>query len=435
MKRRQFLRGAGLSLALPFLDSLQHRGACFGSQSQAANPPLRSVFIHFPNGVWEADWVPTSTGANFELSKTLSPLESVRSRILVVTGLDQPNSRGGDGHYAKTANFLTGMTVQRTEGRDISAGGISVDQLMASKFGHQTPISSLVLGAEPVRTGLDPTVGYTKAYGSYISWRSPSLPATPIVSPKAAYRSLFGSLKSASPQTTLLLDHVLEDANRIRRRLGRDDRPRMDEYLDSVRAVESKLEFLESEEGQLRKKSGKIIAQEPIDPVSFADRANVLLEIVALAFQSDSTRVSSLMLGSGVSNVNFSFLPGVKGEHHELSHHENRMEKIQQYQKINQWYVEQFRNLIHRLDSIPEGDGTLLDSCLVLFGSGMSDGNRHDPGNLPILLAGGSRANVPLGQHMHFENGTTPLCNLYVSILNAVGIPTTQFGCSTGKIF
>ncbi len=430
MRRRRFLRGTGVCLSLPFLGSLSA-----DSRLESTAAPLRTAFLHFPNGVWEADWVPQSTGPNYELSKTLAPISDIKADVLTVTGLDQPHSRTGDGHYAKTANFLTGMPVHRTEGRDISAGGISVDQLLSKAWQGTTPVPSLTLGADSIRTGVDRSVGYTRIYASCISWESTNRPVTPIISPKAAYRVLFGGLEALPPHSALLLDRVLEDAKRVREKLGRDDRPRMDEYLDSVRAIEAKIDYLESTDKGTERKSGRVVPIEPNNPATFADHAQIMLDLLVSAFQSDTTRVSSLMLGTGFSNVSFSFLPGIHGEHHELSHHENRKEKIEQYQKINQWYVELFVSFVKRLKAIPEGTGTLLDSCLVLFGSGMSDGNRHDPGNLPILLAGGRNASVPLGQHLHFENGTTPLCNLYVSMLNSVGVPTTQFGCSNGKVF
>ena len=437
--RRRFLRGTGVALGLPWLDSLLPR--IKAQSADMVKPPLRAGFIHFPNGMWEQAWVPEQTGRSYQLSPTLEPLADVRNEVLVLTGLDKQHSRIGDGHYSKTANFLTGMPVRKTAGKDINAGGISVDQLIAQSVTGLTPVPSMVLGVFPVMTGVDRSVGYTHAYGSYISWESEMRPVTPEINPQIVYESLFGQSVSVSGQAAKsyrnLLDFVLQDARTLRRKLGRDDQHKMDEYLDSVRAIENRIEF--TTHRQLNEKrplvtQAEIESARPGTPADFREHMSMMMDLLVLAFRTDSTRVCSLMLATGLSNQSFSFLDGVKGEHHQLSHHENNPEKIAQYQKINQWYVEQFAGLLRKLKSVPEGQGTLLDNCMILFGSGMSDGNRHDPDNLPILLGGRAGGTLETGQHIAATDGSVPLCNLYLSMLDRMGVDVERFGDSTSRL-
>lgn len=432
VSRRQFVRGASVALGLPFLASSKLLRA-----SSAATPPLRNAFIYFPNGVWEKDWVPQQTGSEYQLSPSLQPLEPIREKVLVLTGLDKKHSHGGDGHYAKTANFLTGMPVAKTTGKDISSGGISVDQLIAKHCSGLTPIPSLELGTEPVISGIDSNVGYTRLYGSHISWQTPTRPVAKEINPRVVYERLFGQkqTKRAAADSNLL-DYVLEDARRVRKTLGRDDQFKMDEYLDSVRSVEQRIEFAMQEDPrqwQPTLDAAQIAARRPGAPGEFREHIDVMLDLMVLAFQTDSTRVSSMMFANDVSGRNFSFLDGVQGGHHELSHHENNEKKIQQYQRINRWHVEQFTKMIQKMDAIQEGEGTLLDHSMIMFGSSFSDGNRHDPDNLPILLAGGGSTGIQSGRHLAAE-GQVPLCNLYLSMLRRNGIDLESFGDSNAEL-
>ena len=434
--RRAFLRGCGALLGLPWFESLS--GVRAASGVPAAVPPVRSAFIYFPNGVWEKSWVPEGTGRDYVLSPTLQPLADVRDDVLVLTGLDKKNSHGGDGHYAKTANFLTGMPVAKTTGKNISSGGISVDQLMAQHVSKATPLPSLELGTEPVISGIDSNVGYTRLYGSHISWQSPTRPVAREINPRLVYERLFGrrlagqTAKAQSWQN--LLDFVLEDADRLRGRLGRDDQFKLDEYLDSVRAVERRIEFAvqpRATDWQPDPLSAEVQPPAPGIPADFREHIAIMLDLMVLAFRTDATRVASMMFANDVSGRNFSFLDGVSGGHHELSHHEKNEAKIAQYERINRWHVEQFVGLLKKLKEIPEGQGTLLDSCLILFGSSISDGNRHDPDNLPILL-GGRGGGVESGRHVASE-GSMPLCNLYLSLLDRMGVEVERFGDKIGR--
>jgi hypothetical protein len=437
--RRHFLRGAGVALALPWFESLRLSADEKQSGSSVPQPPLRTAFIYFPNGVWEKGWVPSDEGDQYTLSPALEPLADVRQHCTVLTGLDKKHSRGGDGHYAKTANFLTGMPVSKTTGKDISSGGISIDQLIAKRYSGATPLPSLELGTEPVITGIDSNVGYTRLYGSSISWETPSRPVAKEINPQTVYERLFDRRGSGSPQQSQsyqnLLDFVLEDANRVRGHLGRDDQFKMDEYLDSVRSVERRLEFAsKSRDDQWRPTvdPAEIARRRPGVPADFQEHIAVMLDLMVLAFQTDSTRVSSFMFANDVSGRNFSFLDGVKGSHHELSHHENNQEKIDQYQLINRWHVAQFANMLRKMSQIQEGEGTLLDHSVIVFGSSMSDGNRHDPDNLPILVGGHASGKLSAGRHLAYKD--VPLCNLYHSLLDFHGIEVESFGDSTGLL-
>jgi hypothetical protein len=448
--RRTFLRGAGATLALPMLDAMTPvralAGAVPGGSGEAAGPPVRMAFMYFPNGAWPEAWVPKTGGADYQTPFSLTPLEPVKDQVLVLSGLDKAASHEGDGHYAKTANFLTGAHVNKTTGKDISAGGISVDQLAALRVGDQTPLPSLELGIDPVVSGTDNNVGYTRLYASYISWRGPNLPVAREINPRSVYDRLFGpkdaagrpvSDGSAADDTASLLDMALEDANTLRGRVGRDDLAKVDEYLEAVRSVEKRVQFT-AQQGRHRWQPTT-----PPDPMApppeqqpheYAQHVRLMLDLMVLAFWTDSTRVASFMFANDVSGRNFSrMIPGVSGGHHQISHHKKDKDTIEQYKKINRWHVEQFARMLQKMSSIKEGERTLLDNSMLLFGSSMSDGNKHDPANLPLVLAGRGGGAISTGRHLASPGGT-PLCNLYLSMLDRAGVQVPRFGDSTGPL-
>jgi hypothetical protein len=393
----------------------------------------------------------------------LTPHEPIRNSVALLTGLDKPFSRSGDGHYAKTANFLTGLHVHKTTGQDLNSGGISVDQVAASQMGHLTPLPSLELATDPVINGLDRAVNYTRMYGSYISWRKPNLPMPRLIDPRAAFERMFGARDSAGrllPQPARaddkgLLDAALDDANGLRRLLGRGDQQKLDEYLDSVRSVEKRLDFSRNrtvgawrpptEPGQLippkempraamlftSKDNGGDGAPLPggstIDP---PELIRLMLDLMVLAFWTDTTRNITFLFANDVSPRNFSFLEGVTDNHHSSSHHANQESKINTYKIITRWHVAQFAYLCSRLEAIREGDRTLLDNSMIMMGSSLSDGNSHNPNNLPILLGGKGGCQINSGRHFSY-NRDTPLCNLYLSMLECMGIQAPRFGDST----
>jgi hypothetical protein len=433
------LRGMGAAIALPVLDAMLPASA--RAAAAAPKPPTRMACIYFPNGVWQDAWIPTAAGTEFELPYSLEPLANFRNDLNILSGLDKAASRQGDGHYAKTANFLTGEPVTKTTGKDISAGGISMDQLVAKELGHLTPLSSLELGTDPVISGIDSNVGYTRLYGSYISWRSATLPVAREINPRFAYERLFGASEASKDARSIsrnaafhsMLDLALDDAKRLRSRLGRDDQVKLDEYLESVRAVETRIEFsMKPDPREWRPESTPELPPAPAGvPQDAVEHVKLMLDLMVLAFQTDATRVQSFMFANDVSGRNFSFLPGVSGGHHEISHHESKEEKIAQYKEITRWHVAQYAYLLERLRAIPEGEGTLLDNSMILFGSSISDGNRHDPNNLPILVAGKAGGRFRTGQHIASEKNT-PLCNLYHTMINGMGVEVDGFGDSQG---
>jgi hypothetical protein len=442
ISRRTMLRGMGAAMALPFLDAMMpvKRAAA----ATVGKAPVRMACIYFPNGVWQESWIPKATGMAYETPYSLEPLNRHRAHINVLSGLDKAASRMGDGHYAKTANFLTGEPVMKTTGKNISAGGISMDQLAAERLGHMTPIPSLELGIEPVISGIDSNVGYTRLYGSYISWRSPTVPVAKEINPRFVYERLFGDKdangnetrgKMSFDQKQSILDLVLDDSHRLRNRLGRDDQVKIDEYLESIRAVERRIEFAQKPDPRdwQPETSPELSPPAPGVPGDFREHITLMMDLMVLAFQTDSTRVQSFMFANDVSGRNFSFLPGVSGGHHDMSHHEDKEDKIKQYTEINRWHNEQLAYLLDKMRAIPEGEGNLLDNSMILFGSSMSDGNLHNPNNLPILLAGGGGGALKTGAHIASPK-ETPLCNLYLTMLNAMGVEAESFGDSNGHI-
>jgi hypothetical protein len=438
-------------------------GASAAAAAQGAAAPVRAAYLYFPNGAWMDGWIPKQTGPNFELPFSLTPLQPVRDSVVVLSGLDKPFSRSGDGHYAKTANFLTGLHVRKTTGQDLNSGGVSVDQVTAGQIGHLTPLPSLELATDPVINGLDRAVNYTRMYGSYISWRKPNLPLPRLIDPRAVFERMFGARDADGkplPQPSRsddkgLLDAALEDAHALRRRLGRGDQQKLDEYLDSVRSVERRLGFRQgSDAGAWRPPTrpkrltpppsmprppmlftskdngGDNATLSGVPPIKPADVIRLMLDMMVLAFWTDTTRNITFMFANDVSPRNFSFLEGVKENHHASSHHANQESKINSYKIITRWHVGQFVYLLERLRSVQEGERTLLDNSMIMCGSSLSDGNRHDPNNLPILLGGKGGGRIHSGQHLASPRDT-PLCNLYVSMLRCMGIQVPRFGDST----
>ncbi len=444
LSRRTFLRGTGAAIALPWLEAMSHAGTL--SQISAPKPPVRFACLYFPNGAWMNNWIPKTTGADYELPTSLAPLADVKDNVLVLSGLDKKNSHEGDGHYAKTANFLTGMHVNKTPGRDISAGGTSMDQIAAQKVGTRTPLPSLELGIDPIVSGVDANVGFTRLYASYIAWRAPNVPVAREINPRAVYERLFGakdangrpmSTATRSDDDRSLLDMALADAHDLRGRLGRDDQNKMDEYLESVRAVEKQIAFATSADQRAwhpESTPTDVSAPDAKIPSDYQKHVQLMLDMIVLAFWTDQTRIATFMFANDVSNRNFApFIDGLKGGHHQLSHHENKAESIRQYCLINKWHVAQYTRMLKKMQAVKEGDGNLLENSMILMGSGMSDGNRHDPANLPIVLGGRGGGTIDSGRHLAYAQGT-PLCNLHLSILDRMGVESTRFGDSTGRL-
>ncbi|MFM7322690.1 MAG: DUF1552 domain-containing protein [Armatimonadota bacterium] len=446
--RRNVLRGLGVTLALPWLESALPRAA---RAAGADKPPTRFGFLYFANGVDPDAWTPTGAGADMRLSEILQPLEARKRDLLVLTDLMNRNSIEGDGHYVKVAPILCGTAITKTTGRDLRSGGVSMDQLMAQHVGNLNPLPSLELSIEPPTTYVDTNVGFTALYGSHISWSTPTTPVSREINPRNAFDRLFRTSAGAhatGEKDRSVLDAVLGDAAALKKRIAVADRLKVDEYLDAVRSVERRIAFdaarrkaevLDAPElrAEIARLDQRIVDHYAVPAekrgIDHTGQVRLMMDLIALAFWSDSTRVASFMFANEVSGRNFSFLEGVSGGHHEISHHENNAAKRDQYRRINRWHVAQYAYLLDRLASIREGDGTVLDHSMILLASGMRDGNAHSPYNLPVVLAGKAGGTLATGRHLRYQ-AKTPLCGLYVGMLRRMGVPVARFGDATEEL-
>lgn len=430
LSRRTLLRGAGAALGLPWLEAMAATGT--------AKSPVRMAMLYMPNGINTSAWYPEGSGRDFKLSPTLEPLAAVKDQLLVLGNLWNAASKGGDGHYVKEAAILTCATIKKTPGADI-ANAVSVDQVAAKRVSDQTPLPSLELGVTPVAIGVDAVVGYTRVYGSHIAWSSPTTPLAREINPRSVYERLFraasGPQGNSAKMDKLLLDRVLGDAKKLRAEVGTADRLRLDEYLSVMRSLEERVERASNATHRAWKPRVVLDPKStPTDrPADHAEHVRLMLDMIAAAFQSDTTRIATFMFGNSVSNVSFRFLEGVGAGHHDVSHHQKDPDKLRQYQIINRWHVEQYAYLLGRLREMKEGDSTVLDNSMVMFASALSDGDRHDPHKLPILLGGRGGGRIDSGQYLSYAEDS-PLSNLYVSMLDAFGTPVERFADSTGPL-
>ncbi len=451
ISRRTMLKGLGACLALPLLETMRPLRAMAGAPAH----PVRMAVLYMPNGVRQDAWTPATIGKNFELSRLLQPLAPHRDDLLVLSELWNAASDTGDGHYVKTGGFLTGTTITRTTGANLSSNGVSMDQLCAKRIGNQTLLPSLELGIEPPATGVDANVGYTQLYGAHVAWSTPTTPLTKEINPKLAFDRIFrpkaapGDRAAAATRDRSVLDLVSEDARALQKKLGAADREKLGEYLESVRSVEQRIEW-DAQRQNATVMSDPLALKEIEalgrradaygDPGRVSERkgdhtehVRLMLDLVALAFWTDATRIATFMFGNAVSSRSFAFLGSGFGGHHETSHHENRQDKLDRYERINLWHLEHYAYLLGKLKSIREGEGTLLDHSMILFGAGMRDGNAHNPHNLPIVLAGRAGGTLATGRHLAFDKNT-PLTNLYRSMLARMGTPVEHFADSTGEL-
>jgi hypothetical protein len=438
LPRRTFLRGAGAALALPWLEAMLPRSIASGAAAVSQKAPVRMAFLFTPNGVIPSAWEPKEVGANYALSPTLEPLAAVKQEVLVLSGLSQhrANALGdGAGDHARSASaFLTGAHPYKTSGANIRVG-VSADQLAAAKIGRSTPLPSLELGIEHSATAGNCDSGYSCAYSSCISWRTPTTPMAKEINPKLVFERMFGS-GNVSPQEReqrnflrkSILDLVRDDSDRLNKKLGLADRCKMDEYTNGIRELETRIEL--AGHASARRPAG---ATAPAGiPDDFARHVGLMFDLLALAFQTDMTRVATFMFANEGSNRGYTMV-GAKDGHHALSHHRDNPEMIAQLKKIDRYLVGHYAAFIAKLRSIREGEGTLLDNSMVLYGSGIKDGNAHSHHDLPILLAGRAGGSILPGRHLRLPK-ETPLNNLFVSMLQRVGAGKQEIGDSTGAL-
>ena len=436
VSRRRALQGFGVSLALPWLPSLAR-----AARATALQPPRRMAFLFVPNGVNVQEWTPQIEGFGYDLPSTLQPLANVRDDVAVLSGLTHDKGRAngdGPGDHARSASvFLTGAQPRKTDGDNIRSG-VSVDQVAAQAIGSATRFASLELGCEQGRGAGNCDSGYSCAYSSNISWASESLPVGKEVNPRLAFQRLFSnesvteSQRSAAQRNAMrksILDFVSDDARRLQNQLGRTDQRKLDEYLTGVREIERRIALSNSQAIQ----TDLIDYPAPAGiPEDYREHIRLMCDMIVLAFQTDLTRVASFMLANAGSNRSYRSIDVPDG-HHNLSHHGGDPKKLEKIAKINQFHVAQLAYLLETLKSIPEGEGTLLDHCMIVYGSGLSDGNRHNNENLPVLLAGRGGGTVDPGRHIRYAT-ETPLTNLYLSLLDRVGVSVDFLGDSTGRL-
>jgi hypothetical protein len=436
ISRRTILRGLGTALALPWLEAMGPLASWAAGTTPARAAPNRMAFLYVPNGANMADWTPAAEGTRFELPAILRPLAPVQDDVLVLTGLTadkaRPHGDGGGDHARALASFLTGAQPRKTDGTDIRAG-VSVDQVAASRLGDRTRLPSLEIGCEQGAMAGNCDSGYSCVYSSTISWRSATQPLPKEVNPKLVFERLFGSGPDAArakrdARRKSILDFVREDARGLEVRLGPSDRRKLDEYFGAVRDVERRIERAAKlppvKAPDYRRPAGV--------PGSYEEHLRLLCDLLVLAFQADVTRVCTFVFANEGSNRPYPFI-GVREGHHDLSHHGNDPKKKAKIRDINTFHVSQLAYLLKKLKSIPEGDGTLLDHCMIVYGSGNSDGNRHNHDDLPVLLAGKGCGTIRTGRHVRYAR-ETPLNNLWLALLDRMSVKVTALGDSTGSL-
>jgi hypothetical protein len=444
LSRRTLLRGLGTAIALPALDSMV---PAMAAGRLASRPPTRMVFCYVPNGIIMEDWTPDTSGPSYTFKSVMKPLEPLRDKISVLTGLTHNTGRAlgdGPGDHARAAStFLTGVHPKKTAAADISLGK-SVDQYAAEAIGRKTRIASLELTLEPGRQAGNCDSGYSCAYSNNISWRSANTPNPPETNPRVIFERMFGGVdpsETASARAKRerydksILDFVLEEARALQANLGPTDKRKLDEYLTAVREIEERIAAAEKENrasANLAELAPGFEKPQGI-PVNYAEHAHLMFDLMALAMRADVTRIFTLMLAREGSNRAYKEI-GVPDGHHGLTHHKGNAEWIDKIRKINTYHVEQFAWFLNKLDSISDNGGSLLDHSMVVYGSGLSDGNRHTHHDLPVVLGGKGNGRITsAGRHLLYPR-ETPMANLFLTMLDNLDVPTGQLGDSTGEL-
>ncbi len=439
ISRRAVLRGLGTAMALPLLESMMPRVARAAAKTSDDKPPVRMAFVFAPNGKHMPHWTPQDEGRLDKLPPILEPLDAFKSDIFLPSGLalTTAKAQGCGGHSCTVGQFLTGTLPRRTLGTDLR-NGVSVDQVAAREIGHHTRFPSLELGCIPSKYSGDCDAGFSCVYTTHISWRTETSPLPKAVNPRAVFDRLFGNrIKREERESGYkrdqrkqsLLDFVAEEGRALHRRLGINDRRKLDEYLYAVREIERRVAKLE-ESGEIESSVDSI---RPAGvPGDSDEHVRLMMDMMVLAFQTDSTRTISFMIGNGSDNRPYPQI-GISEGHHNLSHHIGDTKKHAKLSRINRHFMTNLAYFLKKLKSVQEADATLLDNSMILYGCAFGDGNAHDPMDLPILVAGNAGGTINTGRHVRYEQGT-PLTNLYLSMLDRVGAPTDQLGDSTGRL-
>ncbi len=438
--RRRFLRGLGTVIALPMLEAFGPAGLRAAGTAPPGKTPVRIAFVYSPNGKNMAHWSPKKDGPGYELTRAIKPLSAFKSEFQVITGLKhdkaKANGDGGGDHARANASFLTGCQARKTSGADIKLG-ISVDQIAANYIGHQTRLPSLELSCDEARRAGNCDSGYSCSYQFNLSWKGETTPMAPERDPRLAFDRLFSSNAGGDEAKARakrdfynksILDFVAEDSQALQKHLGYTDRQKLDEYLSSIREIERRMtdadKFAQVKAPRYDRPSGI--------PGEYKEHIRLMYDLMWLAFQTDSTRVSTFLLAHDGSGRSFPEL-GVPDNHHSISHHQGNEERLEKLARIDEFYSEQFAYFLGRLKSTPEAGGTLLDNCMIVFGGGISDPDRHNHDDLPVILAGGGGGRLKKGRHLVLKE-QTPMTNLYLQMLEIMGVPCQHVGDSTGKL-
>ena len=430
LSRRTVLRGMGATVALPLLDAMVPAFA-----ATRTGPVRRFGAIYNAMGMNMRLWTPPSAGA-LELQPILGPLEAFKSHLVMVSGLDNKEGDGTDSgpHPRVQTSWLTGTRAKRTEGADIRAG-VSLDQIIAKEFGKETQLASLELGIEANDLMGVCNIGYSCAYNNTVSWRTATTPLPMENNPRAVFERMFGGSDSTDIQSRLadiqknrsILDSVTQKADSLKKRLGAGDQARVTEYLDAVRDVERRITKAEEQAGE-----DLPVVEQPIGiPSKYEDHVKIMFDLMAIAYQTDLTRVGTFMMSREASVRSYSEI-GVPDSHHPLSHHANDPEKLAKIAKINTFHARLFAYFLEKLQATPDGDGTLLDHVLLLYGSGMSDSNIHYTRNVPTLVVTGKAFDMKGGRHLQYPD--VPLSNLQLTLMEKLGMNVERFGDSTGQL-
>lgn len=428
ISRRTLLRGTGAALALPLLDAMIPASTALSATVAAPQQLRRLGYVYMPMGFNPKEWTPKDDNLN-ELPFSLQPLEKVKQHVAVVSGMELKNAYPGS-HATSNSAFLSAATAKRTESSDYYLG-TTVDQIAANRIGQQTQLPSLELAMDLLENVGQCDNGYACVYQNNLSWSSPTTPLPAEAHPRIVFESLFGEggstadRRAALQRRASLLDSVTAEMKRFKLQLGSDDRNKVDEYFDSIREVERRIQKAEAnvEENPLPD------LDRPVGvPASYADHARLMFDLQLLAFQGDITRVISFQLAREASTRTYPEI-GVSDPHHPITHHGNNPDKLQKIAKINQFHVSLFAEFLEKMAATPEGNGSLLDHSLYMYGSGMGDSDAHDHTDLPIIVAGGAAGNMSGGRHIKYEK-ETPLANLHLTLLNKVGIEMDSFADS-----
>jgi uncharacterized protein DUF1552 len=436
LSRRTMLRGLGTMIALPLLDSMVP--ALSALAGTAAAPVRRFGVFYVPNGMSMPYWWPKGEGALAQMPATLQSLEELKDRVLLCGGLaDEPANqvKGGGDHARSAGTFLTGVPFKFTSGADVS-GSVSMDQIAARQFAKETQLASLELGIESNAMLGACDGGSSCAYTNTIAWRDETTPLPIENDPRAVFERLFGTSGSTDSSARLarmkrdqsILDFVGAEVKGLDKVIGPQDKVKVTEYLDSVRDIERRIQLAEAQNSRELP-----VVEQPVGvPTDYAEHARLMMDLLALAYQTDMTRISTFMMAREVSAHAYPEI-GVADSHHPLSHHQDEPAKLERLHKINEYHFRQFAYLVKKLSTMPEGDGMMLDYTMFMYGTGISDSNTHFHDDLPIALVGGKAAGIKGGRYIRFPKGT-PLANMHMTLLEKLGVPVEKFGNSTGKV-